>query len=301
MNYLIQLRSFLDVYRAGSISKAALRLNISQPAVSAHIQSLESLTGCVLFTRRSHGVHPTPEAEELAQQVGHHLDAIENKLTLMMGRSKKIAGVVTVIGPAELLWAKSAKIFPPISHNNPELRFKILTGDRKKIYLSLKEGESELAFTTSKPDPQKFSYKIIGKEKLIIVASATIAKKFENQQIVGELLASEPLIAYDEQLPLIRELFQQAFGLVSHMQPTLTVPDLRIVERMVKEHQGWTVMPEYLCQKSLANGDLIKLDPLTEAFDNDIYLAWNESALRHPRVMFVKNHILRLAESGLFN
>ncbi|WP_341481810.1 LysR family transcriptional regulator [Rouxiella badensis] len=49
-SYLVQLRSFLDVYRAGSISKAANRLGISQPAVSSHVHSLESLTGCVLFT-----------------------------------------------------------------------------------------------------------------------------------------------------------------------------------------------------------------------------------------------------------
>jgi len=46
MTYLVQLRSFLDVYRAGSISKAANRLGLSQPAVSSHIHSLESYTGC---------------------------------------------------------------------------------------------------------------------------------------------------------------------------------------------------------------------------------------------------------------
>ncbi|CDG21516.1 putative LysR-family transcriptional regulator [Xenorhabdus poinarii G6] len=298
MSYLVQLRSFLDVYRAGSISKAANRLGISQPAVSSHIHSLESLTGCVLFIRRSHGVTPTAEADELARQIGHNLDAIETKLTLMRGRRKRITGVVTIIGPAELLWAKSAKLFSPVIHN--ELRLKLLTGDRKKIYASLNEGTSQIAITTSQPDAQKFGFQIIGKEKLIIVSSATMAANFKGKPITAELLESLPLIAYDEQLPLIRDVFKQIFGMVTDMQASITVPDLRIVERMIREHSGWTVMPEYLCQEEIDAGRIIKINLVEQMPENDIYLVWNESALRQPSVMFVKEHIIRVAETGVF-
>lgn len=298
MSYLVQLRSFLDVYRAGSISKAANRLGISQPAVSSHVHSLEALTGCVLFTRRSHGVTPTAEADELARQIGHNLDAIENKLTLIRDRRKRIAGVVTIIGPAELLWAKSAKLFSPAIHN--ELRFKLLTGDREKIYASLKDGTSQIALTTSQPDVQKFGFQIIGSEKLIIVASATMAADFKGKLITAELLESLPLIAYDEQLPLIRDVFKKIFGVVTNMQASITVPDLRIVERMIRQHSGWTVMPEYLCQEEINAGRIIQINLTEKMPENDIYLVWNESALRQPSVMFVKEHILRIAETGIF-
>lgn len=298
MSYLVQLRSFLDVYRAGSISKAANRLGISQPAVSSHVHSLESLTGCVLFTRRSHGVTPTAEADELARQIGHNLDAIETKLTLMRGRRKQITGVVTIIGPAELFWAKAAKLFSPVIHN--ELRFKLLTGDRKKIYESLSDGTSQIAITTSQPDAQKFGFQIIGKEKLIIVASATMAADFKEKSITAELLGSLPLIAYDEQLPLIRDVFKQIFGMVTDMQASITAPDLRIVERMIREHSGWTVMPEYLCQEEIAAGRIIEISVTGKMPENDIYMVWNESALRQPSVMFVKEHIIKIAETGIF-
>jgi DNA-binding transcriptional LysR family regulator len=298
MSYLVQLRSFLDVYRAGSISKAANRLGISQPAVSSHVHSLESLTGCVLFTRRSHGVTPTAEADELAKQIGHNLDAIETKLTLMRDRRKRITGVVTIIGPAELLWAKAAKLFSPVIRN--ELRFKLLTGDRAKIYSSLNEGISQIAITTSQPDTQKYGFKIIGKEKLIIVASATMAADFKGKTITAELLESFPLIAYDEQLPLIRDVFKKIFGIATDMQPSITVPDLRIIERMLREHSGWTVMPEYLCQEEIDAGKIVKINITEEMPENEIYLVWNESALRQPSVMFVKEHIIRISDTGIF-
>lgn len=298
MSYLVQLRSFLDVYRAGSISKAAKRLGISQPAVSSHVHSIESFIGCTLFIRRSHGVTPTPDADELTRQIGHNLDAIEMKLTRFRSRTKRLTGIVTIIGPAELLWAKSAAFLSPIFDS--ELRLKILTGDRKRIYASLNDGESELAITTSKPDEQKIGYQKIGREKLIVVASTSMEKEFRGKVITASLLESLPLIAYDDHLPLVRDFFKQVFNVVSDMQASITVPDLRIIERIILEHYGWTVIPEYLCQEEIVNGRIIQLDISEKMPENDIYLVWNLAALRHSRVNFVKDSLLKVCETGVF-
>ncbi|MES0882707.1 LysR family transcriptional regulator [Roseibium sp. SCP14] len=51
-----QLRTFLAVARMGGVRKAAEQLNISQPAVSARVASLESYLGTELFSRVSTGV-----------------------------------------------------------------------------------------------------------------------------------------------------------------------------------------------------------------------------------------------------
>lgn len=298
MSYLVQLRSFLDVYRAGSISKAANRLGLSQPAVSSHIHSLEALTGYILFTRRSHGVVPTVEASELARQIGDNLDVIETTLTLMRGRSKKIAGIVTIIGPAELLWAKSTRMFS--SKIPDELRFKILTGDRQRIYSSLNNGESDLAITTSKPDERKFGFKVIGKEKLIIVASSSMAQEFTGKEVTADLLENLPLIAYDDQLPLVRKMFKNVYNRETKILPSIIVPDLRIIEKMISENHYWSVMPEYLCQDGIKKGKMMHIHHAGDFPENDIYLVWNESGLRHNRVMFFKEYILRISDEGIF-
>ena len=43
------LRSFVEVYRSGSISDAARALGLTQPAVSQHIAALETQLGKQLF------------------------------------------------------------------------------------------------------------------------------------------------------------------------------------------------------------------------------------------------------------
>ena len=64
MSRLAHLRTFLEVYRQKSFSKAANALGITQPAVSQQVQALEVLIGKPLFIRQSRGVVPTDVAEE---------------------------------------------------------------------------------------------------------------------------------------------------------------------------------------------------------------------------------------------
>ncbi|MDX2079868.1 MAG: LysR family transcriptional regulator [Terrimicrobiaceae bacterium] len=63
-----QLRAFLAVIREGSINRAALRLRVSQPSVTRHIQALEQECGGLLFERGAWGARPT--------ELGHAVEAL---------------------------------------------------------------------------------------------------------------------------------------------------------------------------------------------------------------------------------
>lgn len=60
-----QLRTFVAVADAGSLSAAAPRVFLSQSSVSEQIRKLEERTGVTLFTRGKQGVSPTPAGERL--------------------------------------------------------------------------------------------------------------------------------------------------------------------------------------------------------------------------------------------
>ena len=100
---LLTLRSFMEVFRARSISAAARNLGLTQPAVSGHVASLEAQVGRTLFLRQARGVEPTPFAEDLALEIGDSLDQAEAALAKARVRSTHVSGVVYVTGPAELM------------------------------------------------------------------------------------------------------------------------------------------------------------------------------------------------------
>ena len=70
------LRTFDALMRERSVSRAAARLFLSQPAVSASLNRLREAFDDPLFTRNARGVTPTARAQALAPQVARVLDDI---------------------------------------------------------------------------------------------------------------------------------------------------------------------------------------------------------------------------------
>src|SRR5271168_853605 len=67
---LRDLRILSEVVDAGSMSKAASRLNMRQPSISAAIRNLEQLVAVRLLDRSPNGVRPTIYASALLKR-GH--------------------------------------------------------------------------------------------------------------------------------------------------------------------------------------------------------------------------------------
>lgn len=61
------MRYFLEVVRCGSISEAALQVNVAGSAVSRQIAALEAALGMALFERRPRGMVLSPAGEMLAE------------------------------------------------------------------------------------------------------------------------------------------------------------------------------------------------------------------------------------------
>ena len=68
-----QLKTFIEVSKLGSFSKAAEKLFLTQPTVTNHVQSIEKELDTVLLNRMSKGVTPT-EAGDIVYQ--HAIDII---------------------------------------------------------------------------------------------------------------------------------------------------------------------------------------------------------------------------------
>ena len=74
---LRQLRMFLAAAEEGSITAAARRMNLTQPAMSRQIKALEEELGVELFTRGAHSVALTPAGRVLVEEGGKLLERAE--------------------------------------------------------------------------------------------------------------------------------------------------------------------------------------------------------------------------------
>lgn len=93
-----ELRQFVEVANLRSISRAAKRLNISQPALSRAIRQLEDSYGVPLFTRTGAGVELSTYGSALysrAVRILPALDEVREEIAHLQGRAKAVIRLAT--------------------------------------------------------------------------------------------------------------------------------------------------------------------------------------------------------------
>src|ERR1700761_2070809 len=99
-----RLRTFVAVYRAGSVTAGAELRGLSQPAASQQLRTLERAGGGPLFRRVPGGVEPTAAGRELSLRVADGLDRLEGVLDeLDGGRMRTQPAGLRVGAAAEVL------------------------------------------------------------------------------------------------------------------------------------------------------------------------------------------------------
>lgn len=289
MSYFVQLRTFVEVYRCRNISRAAKNLGLSQPAATAHIQTMESVVGKPLFERRNRGVEPSDAAHDLASQVSSHLDAIEQKLASARSRSSEVSGTVTLAGPPEYIsYVASVQLANLLHAGNIDVV--ILPGNRDQNYSALEGGIADIAITASLPDSKLYDYEVLDSEELVLVAHRLFAQNLSSLPVTAEDLNALPVVSYDNQLPLIREYFDTVFRTRCQSRVIARCPDIRAIAGIVRSGVGYTILPDYLCIEDIKSGRLVEIGP--KGPENHLYLAWRKGALAHPRLNFTRDVLM---------
>ncbi|UOX93367.1 LysR family transcriptional regulator [Amycolatopsis sp. FBCC-B4732] len=240
------LRTFLAVHRAGSLTGAAPSLGLSQPTVTAQVRALEEELGQQLFVRRARGVTPTSAADELAARITPHVDALA---TVAVG-DDPFAAPVHLAGPAELT---TTRVLPALTGLVASgLRLRVTFGLADDLLAGLAQRRFDLVVSTIRPRRRGLAATPLTDEEFVLVGP----RDFKGDP------RTAPLVAYAEDLPIIRRYWRSVLGVRPPPGPAVVVPDLRGVLTCVLAGFGVSVLPRYLCAEELAAGSLIALlDP----------------------------------------
>ena len=99
---LYQLRSLVTIADAGQMTRAAERMHISQPALSAQLKALEEELGLTLFDRTSNGMVPTASGQRVivnAERVLTAAQALLGDARLLKGEVAGKARIGTLSDP----------------------------------------------------------------------------------------------------------------------------------------------------------------------------------------------------------
>ena len=122
---LRRLRTFVAVAELGTVSKAAVRLRIGQPALSRQIADLQQELGLKLFDRVGRGLGLTAEGEQLlsdCRRVMSDLDAVREHAEVLRRGDR---GVMKVAAPPHTIESVLSRFLPRYAERFPNVHVKL--------------------------------------------------------------------------------------------------------------------------------------------------------------------------------
>ena len=171
------MRAFVAVVEEGSLSGAARRLHVSQPALSQTITALERQLGLQLLIRRSTGAQATEAGLTLLSEARAVL-ARHDQALAAMARHTTTGGSVLRIGvplelPADLLTGPVADLATAY----PDTRVQARHLSTAVQFEALRAGELDLGLVRERPVGADFDATLVVTERLGVLVSAEQAAK----------------------------------------------------------------------------------------------------------------------------
>ncbi|WP_351230590.1 LysR family transcriptional regulator [Streptomyces sp. NPDC002133] len=260
---LALLRTFITVHRAGSFTRAAALLGLSQPAVTSQIRTLERQLGRPLFLRQARGVTPTTTGDELAHRAAPHLDALIEIAEAGLDDESAVR-TLHLAGPPEFTSVRAIPALTPLISEGLALRTSFVA-NAEEILEGLAAGHHDLAIATARPRGGLLTSTPLCDEEHVLVASARWAARLGPGMLRGKgsvVLEQLPVVEVHESLPFVSRYWAAVFDRRPAAAGTVIAPDLRAVLESAASGAGLAVLPRYLCESDLKSGRLVALlDP----------------------------------------
>ncbi len=151
---LQQLRALIMVAEAGSVTEAARRLLLTQPAVTRQIRALEEELGGALFDRTTKPITPTPLGRSALNDARRILLMTEELRTTVSSNAGVVRGELRV-GVAAL-WMR--QLIPPVAlelrRRFPGVQLKLSSGWSGSLTRRVAEGRIDAAVVLAPPQEQ---------------------------------------------------------------------------------------------------------------------------------------------------
>lgn len=161
------LKTFVALLDEGSVTRAAERLALTQPAVSGMLQRLRENFGDPLFVRTRRGIAPTPRALALAEPLRRVLGEIDAMLKPPVFDPSSAALTLTLASTDYALRAVVIPFIAALRTQAPRMRVAVLPIDDAAVQGQLERGELDIALTTPQASPPGLPHRVLFEESYI--------------------------------------------------------------------------------------------------------------------------------------
>jgi DNA-binding transcriptional LysR family regulator len=246
---LRQLQYFACLYEERSVTRAARRLNIVQPALSMQIGRLEKRLGIDLFERTARGMIPTSASEAMYQLYLPILLDLKHANQQVMELSGKVLGKIAVGIIPSITNSVLADVLRRFGAKYPDVEIRIDEAYSGTLIDWVMAGDLDFAIVNSARRKAGVSMHPLIDEELVFVERGT-AKR--NLAPIAFRRLEELALVLPSRRHGIRSIVDDAAEEIGiQITPQIEVDALAPTLKLVSESKLTTVLPAIVAQKSM--------------------------------------------------
>jgi DNA-binding transcriptional LysR family regulator len=253
-----QLRAFVAIAESGTFTAGALRVHVTQAAISMQIRQLETEIAAKVFVRAPRHVILTEAGEHLlrrARQILREHDAALDEIAELAGAERGRLRIGSA--SAMVLTDQLPAILREVRAQHPAADISVTSGTSEELVDQILAGELDIAFVSLPVDVRGIKTERLSEDQLVAIASPRhrLAKQ---KTISAYTLAGEKLIL-GERGGNTRRLIDQFFAQAGvTLRVAMELSRQQAIKRMVEEDMGVGIVPLQSAQEEVDKGKLVR-------------------------------------------
>jgi len=253
-----QLRAFVAIAETGTFTAGALRVHVTQAAISMQIRQLENEVGARVFVRAPRHVILTEAGEHLlqrARQILREHDAALDEIAELAGAERGRLRIGSA--SAMILTDQLPKILKELRKQHPAADIAVASGTSEALVDQILAGELDIAFVSLPVDVRGIQTERLSEDQLVAIASPR-HKLAKQRTISAYTLAGEKLIL-GERGGNTRRLIDQFFAQAGvTLRVAMELSRQAAIRRMVEEDMGVGIVPLQSVKEEVEKGKLVR-------------------------------------------
>lgn len=264
------LEAFTVVADTRSFSEAALRLHLTQPAISKRIAQLESSLNCQLFDRIGRQITLTEAGQALLPRAQRILFEMEDMRRELSNLSGAVGGVLKIGTSHHIGLHRLPPVLKTFSRRYPDVKLDIQFIDSEMAFDLVMQGAMELGLVTLPPEPHPTLRTLtVWHDPLAFMVST------EHPLAGRKQVQLQDLAAYPALLPSMatftRRIVEKLFREQNlKIEVAISTNYLETIKMMTAIGLGWTVLPA-----TMLDDDVLQLPIETEPLERALGVVYH--------------------------
>lgn len=293
------LRTFRMIGQEGSISRAAARLHLTQPAVSQALRRLEEQLGCTLVKRRGPRFVLTAAGEEVLHIAADIYGNVSRLGAALESADDTVAGKVRILTISRVQSGWYDEFLAGFHQRYPRVELEIDVMRSSDVISSLLQKTATLGLALCRIEQPRLERRVLLAQRYAFFCGRR-HPLFGRKDLTLADLQSENVVSFtSDQLggslsPLT--VFRDQQGFTGRI--VASSPSLEEIRRLIGAGYGIGCLPEHVVAEDIAREQLWRLPPDQGVADVEVHLLWHrEQKMGRAETLFLQAFEEALADT----